>query len=705
MGLLFKSSKALRDNELKILSYQYGGSVPFYASYTYKQAQQAPYNPSMLLAKYQGAAQPQSTTATSGGFKTVEEKPDGLTNDVQKYMDEVTGLEYELQNGLMENPDFLNTRAGQMLLTRYNNYSTQELVKLKNSKEEFNQAQKNMYSNGSQNNWMFQNGRGLAGTMVKQLDGSYEAQYEWITPDRLNSELNEDGSRKWEAISYKMATDLRGTSMDGNFLQNENFARDLSYGLGVNKVITDILDPFYSDIGYEKSGQESKVGGQIIDNMIIKEAAESWSSSANTNELKSAFDNILQSIRYTPAWDTLYSNAWLTSRNEEEAQNKVYEFLARDMAKRLKIEFDESKTQITDLDAMGMTAGTSSGGGIKTLSKYLDAWSGQTDSEMMELEIPESNIKDDMLKYDSSSTVTSFTVWDDPHSTQLIKTNTILSKNTDFNKVGIMDNAQLPDGTKLKDVEFVMDPGAGSANSTFKGLDAVMPTTGNVKVTVLPIDVNTGAVVNIFNEDVTAMNQKINDIEDRRANDRMAIEGSKEANAKYDAEIEKVKTEHLSKYEGQVVLEKFYIMDVIYNKQSAPEGSWLTEHSKEPSGEEVESYMSLFADHLDEWEWYNPWELSGITDTSDDSGDFGKTTIMIPARNAISLQRADPEATVYTEQYNVMSGTLGSQPGNQPVQVTQDALYEAIKGRSYGTNPYTGETIYQTLYMTDALNK
>ena len=41
----------------KVTKHQHGGnvSVPVYGTYTYKEAQQAPYNSASLLAKYEGA--------------------------------------------------------------------------------------------------------------------------------------------------------------------------------------------------------------------------------------------------------------------------------------------------------------------------------------------------------------------------------------------------------------------------------------------------------------------------------------------------------------------------------------------------------------------------------------------------------------------------------------------------------------------------
>lgn len=700
MGLLFKSKKVLQDRLNRIVKRQYGGTIPVYGSYQVKMAQDAPYNPMGLLAKYQGAQPTQKADSKGGDWKKDVELV-GLSNDASFFMDEVTAMEQAISQGLQENPDFFSTRAGGLLKNQYDNYTTLGVQKLKNSEEEFDEATKNMYDNNSTNNWMFRGGKGLAARQVQNKDGSVEVMYEWIYPTRLNNEFNKDGSRVWEAVSYGDAANLRGSSADGNFLNNENFARDLSYGLGMNKALIQINGVF-EDIGYTKSGQTSKIGGVTIDNQVIKEVASGHMTKTNQNQLNAAFATMYDSLKNTPAWDTLMSNAWSTSRTNEEAMAKVNQYLALQMAKRLEIETDDSSTEVLDFEkTFGSGAGAS--GTQVPLSKYLIEAAGTGEPEFVDLEMTQLSKEQLLATNDGTSTITSIPTWKANNANALKNSELTLSENDEFKQVGDVSQAMLPNGQFVKDIIIKQDnAGLWTGDSERNMLDMMVPSDkSTVRVSFVPM--KDGKVFEAAVEDMARMEKELAEIDARQAKEPILAKPGSPMAADFDKERAAKKEEYLSKYYGKVTIQKFYLVDVVYQNTYLEDDSYLKTYGRNADPKDVNGTEAT--EHKDGKASYA--EVVGNIDTGGifnegSTDNYSTTTVMIPINDNIVLQGLDGD--VYEDRYDLKAGQIGSNPGNQPHQVTNSELNTALTQRIFGKDR-NGGNIYQSSYLNNFLNQ
>jgi hypothetical protein len=678
MGILFRGRRALEEQNNKVLKRQYGGAIPFYASYTYKETPTAPYNPSALLSKYKGAAPAKSAKAESGGDKKSDLNIDALPNDAAVFGDQWLGIQKQIQLGESQNPNFKNTSAGQNLYQQADMYSTVRLNDMKKRREAFDQAKETIYGkNNSANTWVVQNGMG----MVRGKDPETEkVVFDFIPLNEINKE-NEFG---WNPVSYKDALELSATSTEDNIVNNLALTLNLNHGLGMDKV-RDQIDGVFKDIGSEGYKNESKIGGKMVNNQVIKEIARGDANESNMKQLQAAFNTLEYELKTTSAWDTLLGNAWRTSKTEEEASQKIHQYLALQMMKRLNIATEETRSDMMDFEETKkmMYGGSGSDGPVKVLSRFLDAFAGQTEVRKKTFEVPSASYVGGELKLGKSKS-TSFDAYNANYAHDLLSPFEIgldsdgdevekavsLVEQKDFGKIADLELAQLPDGTKLKDMYFKF------GSYTMKGTQAMTMAKGSeTSIAVVPVDKN-GKMVHL--DGVNKFNAEMKKLEEKKANDSKASNGSTYVNEKYDQDVKALESKYIDQYKGKFVFKKFYIMDVIYNKYEDVLPEQMKDFShKDVTGDDVIRYNNKFTAEVDSISW------GADPDTEEY---YGKTTIFIPARDELAHQRADAEATVYTEQANVMAGSLAQDKGSKEIAVTKDDLLKAITNRFSSVN-------------------
>jgi len=332
----------------RVVKKQYGGTMPVYGSYQVQHSQQAPYNPAGLLAKYQGAPAAQAGTTTQKAkkeWKIDGDKVEGLTGDVNAFMAGKAMLEQRIQQGIMENPNFADTSVGLDMLNQYNYMHTKGLNDLKQNEQYYDESTKILEDNHGGEQWVFQDGYGLVSYI--DPDGEYRTGF---VPAEEAIKRNEDGSPKYEKISYERLAMDRETGRVPEYINDVNMSTMIRQGLGMDKVFSDWLKPVFTGLGHDSEKNTYTAANTEIDGEMLDKYQQGVEYKNNTRAIKSALHTARKNLMGSPAWQTLQATAYSDSRvqNEADAMQWIDNYLVATMKSHL---VDETgTTEILDWD-------------------------------------------------------------------------------------------------------------------------------------------------------------------------------------------------------------------------------------------------------------------------------------------------------------------------------------------------------------------
>ena len=181
--------------------------------------------------------------------------------------------------------------------------------------------------------------------------------------------------------------------------------------------------------------------------------------------------------------------------------------------------------------------------------------------------------------------------------------------------------------------------------------------------------------------------------------DELIKEGSPDY-IKLQNQIKQVTEDFLAPYEGAYV-EKFYLMEVVYNSRWVEDGQ-IGHNYLDAAGTSVDqSEFNRIFDFADNEENTKYTEAAGTNkepyiyndaleahyDTYahfDKVGDFKKVTVMLPVNDLSVLQQMDE--SIYVDKNNLTAGSTAAEPGNLKYGISKEDIRKAIK--SSGTGGY-----------------
>jgi len=680
MAILYKTRKQLLENSMKIVKRQYGGKVPFYASFQVQQAQQAPYNPMALLGRYQGQA-PVKSAPSKGGAVEKRKMPEvkGLPNDAAIIADSMMGAEMELDQFIMGGGD-LNSHAGKYLQNQADLASSLYLNDAAHRQEEWNQAQSIMRERTSEGAPMFDGSRFVAVRAVQDEDGNWRKEYGKVKPDELHDE--ESG---WQALSYGKVHELLATSPDDFFTflgKGQNLTTELAQGMGMSYIEDNFMKPNYDRIGETANAWKESMGGDT-DEMgnVLKNFMRGESEASNEGQLKAALSKLRTHLS-KPAMDALRGKFWLNSRSEEEVQNKIDQFFAKHMAQQLNISVETESADMWDPVDLEDLGGGSGGGGrtpVKAMGVYLQEAMGGGEPIWVGKELKRGK--------SGKTSIKSIPTWSAPKTTELLNHKEVLSSNDGFRVAGDIERAQSPGGRMLNQINVT------AFDKKYKFADIAIPSkSSTVKVSYLPM--KGGKVWHAATATIENMNKEIQAIEKKRdAEGDLAQPGNPMWRA-YEEDIEAVKKKYMETDEMKgITMKPYYLVDVVYWKKAAT--SLKSMDQSYISEDDLEVYRKKFSDAYDassSWQW----------DDEIQKKDLGKTTIMVPINDYADLQQIDKD--IYTSQPNVEAGNMMANEAGRYTPLTNEQIFQSIKQDPIGQD-IDGKNVYRSIYMTQYLNQ
>ena len=673
MPLLLSSRKP----KVKKLASGGGVDIPVYGSYQYKEAQQVPYNTASLLSKYQGIAPP----------KAVEKKDDNdkikiegfLDNDIIAFNEEWKNLNNQISNGIARNPDFEKTNAGRSLLSRKDDMSIVGVQIGKNRMDTWKGARTKMNKNFSHDDWFFKDGKGL-------VENQVTGQFEKVSGDQINLVDEETGGRIYKPVTYGAALNYSATSLNPMFVNQPDITAQVGYGYGnqmVNKEITDSL----TGLGFNVTDESIEIGGVVVNGADVVKDATAVKTKSNSPQLEAAYGFIIDDLKNTPSWDNLEGRAYQAGmKSAGEAVQWIHTYLAQHIAAKTGLEV--STVDVLKYDDEIPDDGSGGGGAagpLGVIGKFsLESMAaGAPTDEYLEFVNP-----DKKEAFGEERTVKmGIKTWKIPNADGLKDGYRTLDDNTELNKVVDIDRAMLPDGTFVSDIKF--------GGSSMGGV--ALPYLGSknkMKLTFMPM--RNGKPLNIPAKVLDPMNERIKEIQDRM-DDELIEEGSQDY-INLQNQIDKVTEDFLAPYEGAYV-EKFYLMEVVYNSQWIEEGqrghNYLDAVGTSVDDEEF-SRIFNFADNEDNTKYteaagtnkepyiYNS-ALEAHYDTYahvEGADDFKKVTVMLPVNDLSVLQQIDQN--IYVDKFNLTAGSTGAEPGNIKYGLTNEEIQKAIKASGTG---------------------
>jgi len=664
--ILFKGKK-------KLPKLQYGGKIPFYTPFQVTHAAQPTVGDiGLMLQKHQAPAKPKSAKTGTGDKKFDPYKNvDGLTNDLAAYMEKAGRIEEDIERGIRSNPDFLNTKTGQEKQYELNSLYSYELANMKNIKAIHRQNVEKITANNYGSQWFMQ---GNSGLVKNRRTGDFE----WVHPSKLHSK-DKTGKQLYDAVNYADAAILRENSFADvinpsgqktNFIMDNGFSTRLGQGMSMHDAFKKNVDVIFDKAEWDSQKKELTIGNVNIKGDEIKKYAEGSMSKTNKRQIDALFQNAYFRLEGTPAWDTMIAEAYRAgAKNEKEARERVHRVLLAQKAGELGIIIDESSTKIQDdpADAEGADGGT---GKVKVSPASLDAIKGLGDKVVLAIDsdietgyVSLSKVDKEELK---DKDLTTTIVGDrDPDLKSLLEKDKPIIDNKELSERGIINEAFLADGTKLKDLQIKLDPGAGDSASTFDGLSAgMLSVKDDPLVTTIPID-NTGKIANPYEDPSIVELRKELDAFDIRIKNTIGPR-KEELKRERSQLIEDVLSQLSTKYTMRTV----YVLDAIYNTQEVTKNGQDYDlkgaSAKTPDGpkeDEIASYMSEenFGQYIDTESYLNP--MDWLSEEGDESKYWVRTKVLVPTRNALAIHRADEQAKVYTDLHYVEEGTVGSNRG------------------------------------------
>ena len=680
MGILFKLKNR---NKRKIIKRQEGGTIPVYGTFQVQHAQNMPYNPASLLARYQSSGPP-TAASTTGAAKVPESSiPElkGLSNDVTALGDEIAGMEARYAAGGAGNPAFASSPEGQRMRYNIDMATSIQLQKAVNSKAAFDEALPIMRDRLAEGTPVYKDGKFLAQRWLQDDNGNWYQDYEKITFEDLR-----DDAQGWRALNYSDLSELRATSMDEKFLFTGKFgesaARDISYGMGMEWIENELLDKNYTNLGESMDAWEEKQGGQVTKTgAILKEYGEGRKDVSNETQLKVALSKIKSYLggANSPAMNSLLGHFLVRSASKEEAQERLDRYLAAHMAQQLGYSTDKSKVEIWETPEERAIKGSSEGGGpLAPLSPYVTEVSEATGPVYIHHEKGK-GFQDGKSK---TQNVMTLVAWEAPTTTQLIDpANTMDNQNTgkagesgSFAMAGNINQATDGEGRPLKGLKT--DWGSREGEKDF--LSVAMPSANQtIRVTRVPIG-SDGKVLRAALDDIEKMNEKIAALE-KEMKEKDVTRDKVNMWKSYQAKIEAVKQEFLSKpeYKG-VTLQPRYLVDVVYMD---PENSSNMEDIGNITQDDIDNYTAKFGQENGPADNISVNLLSGIAQGDNAVKHYlRKTTIMVPTADLVKLQHLG--ATVYAVKNNLTGTALTKDETYRRYKnVDENALYQALKAK------------------------
>lgn len=694
MGILFRNSKQIKERGNRVQKHQAGGTIPVYSNFQVQHAQSVPYNPSMLLAKYQQAAPAKTAASASGGAKpTKRDLPElkGLSNDATALGDEIAGLEMQFEAGMASDDNFANTPLGRNLRNRLDLSTSVRLNELRRAEEAYDASYKIMdETRHAQGAPVFDGSRYTAARWDSEKN---LWEYKKITPQ----ELHEEGSG-WQALSYGDAANLRETSMDEKWLFSgeigKHFVRDMSNAMSMDWIENNILDDNYTDIGKTISAEHHERGGgaNADTGAILKKFVEGESTESNQAQLESALSKMRNYVgTNSAAWNALRGHFWLSSSSETEVNNKINLYLAKHMAQRLGYAVEVKDASVWETQEERELKGNESSS-MTNLSVYVTEAAGLTKPNYVPHEmklIKEPGYKSNMM---------TVTTWGAPETGKLLNPKEVISSNSAFNSAGDVYAAEDANGRDLKKVKI----GWGRSGN-FNFLDIAMPSkNNNMRLTVVPM--KNGRVYRAAADQVEKLNTKIAKLEAERKAEGIKAKSGTELYNSYQAQIEAAKQEFMNDPKNQgIELEARYLVDVVYFD---PGKQGKMKDMGKISRDDYTAYQKKFGKEnglIDNYaHGYKFWEWGKVQATSLIKEHLRKTTIMVPVRDLIQLQHLG--ANVKIQQGKVTAGSLVNTQNKSMADVTKEELYQAIKAKKFGEDE-SGRAFYNSIWLTDLLNK
>jgi hypothetical protein len=659
----------------RIVKRQDGGVIPVYGTYQVQHAQQAPYNPAGLLAKYQTPqAAPGAKAAPEPAEWRNENEIEGLIGDSSNYMAELEQIEGTIRQGLSRNPDFFNTEYGAAIKSKYDHWTTHELHTLKKNEELYKDAVSSMKENKSDENWVYDNGKGY----VYRYGQEGKLEIEAMSPLQLKDEVDDAGRPKWERLTYGELAKFRSNYDSDSFIKNPYLAQLIGDGIGMAKVRKDYVENAFNSIGYNAQDNTIETGGQVIDGETIEKMMRGDASKSNERQLINAVNSLKREIKHTPAWNTLESEAWQdpSVNTAEDASKWIDNYFLDVMYSKLIGEESYKRADILDRDAIDPLTGE---GGpaikLKELSEYnfaplgigtevdfkLEAWLGKVNGQY---KTSTQKIKAVEAKYVSSDINAAIKKEDKSkfHDDHQVKFKSFNKLGSSLGKLAVMSEAQLASGKKLSETTIAFEKTSVPAD------EAMVVFEGSAHVVTAYVNKGNGEIVQLkdqdkYNKEVEKLTGQYNS---GSTYQEFAVKDSDVAEQKYIALANAIWDKHYGDLAEKIEKRQFYTVEAVFpamnsEKDYVSSSSYLNNLPKQTVslGQQNSYYYSdQFKSNMD-------FDLS-----------FNRTNIFIPVDHAMYAQAAG--ANVYTQDENVRDVNIIKNLQGASSVATRAELQQAI---------------------------
>tara|TARA_R110000765_G_scaffold424578_2_gene535679 strand:+ start:175 stop:2262 length:2088 start_codon:yes stop_codon:yes gene_type:complete len=677
----------------RVIKLESGGTttIPVYGSYQYKEAQQAPYNSAALLGRYQG--QPATKAPAAGKKDKPDIKLDMLDNDAKAFGEEWSELNRQLDKGMKSNPNFENTPPGMAILQRKSDMSTVDLVLGKNRKESHRLSKTQMDNNKASGEWFYKGNQGL----VEYMDENGNKKVKAIYGQQIN-EVDENGNKLYKKLTYGDVANRSEISMDNAFIGSDatDITTQIGYGYGIDVVDDQITKILTKGLGMKSDEKTVTIGGQVYGKDVLTQDLHMEGRDSNEFQLQAVYDVLIDNLQEGPAWETLESRAYTVggATNRAEAVGWIYNHIANQIAHKTNVKTTTKDVKNWDSDAERAMKGEGGANALGVISKYVEETTGggaPTKSSLEIIDLDEDRVKGD---YKAGTVKMDIETWVVKEADAFKDTFKPFNQNTELSKVVDMSRAILPDGTLLS--EIPLDGSSfGDLAIPYGGADNVM------RMTFIPMQ--NGKPLDIPADDLAEMNSLL-DVQQGYLDDELVKPGSSQAMA-IENEMRRIQDEFLDPYtvnKNPATLEKFYIMDVVYNgrgtEAGAPGNDYLNAVSTSLEGDDTEfTRIFNFTNNPDDERYttkkdgelvynYNDKVMRHFDERlyNDSPSDYKRTTIMMPVNDAVQLQQIDQK--VYVSKNNLTLGMFGLHPQNLPAGITPSTLRQATRtGGSYST--------------------
>ena len=665
---------------------QSGGSVPVYKSYDVQmRPESATADIGVMMAKHTPKSDASANRATKPKdpiYKDIK----GLPVDVDAYFNKSKELEEDMAfmmrnnpQGYINDPNYIaKTNEMNVLHTKESNRLSQEYDNHKAAGETIRQKGGSGY--GSQ--WIMQDGKGyVVNTRTKNT--------EIIDPGKIldtYEDSNGNTYRKYKELTYQKGWDRRATSKEpiintltnkkGSMVVANDFTNILASGMSEADVYKHIIEPIYEDVEYN-SGENTVTVGNVsigLDDLKKQTQGSSWSN--NTVQLDHAYKEVFKRVQNSAAFDTLMASAYRKgAKNYEEATKLVNQEINNNMLKHLKIStgsvgeriFDEPKEE----EAKGGTDGP-----LKRHADALNPLLGKTAAVRVTIDRDATgaglfNVDGKKAKSGEADVTTSIVGYVEDHLKDTRYIDKVISDQpSEWQKKLRITDGFLEDGSKIKDItsEAIEDLSASGEYYDFNSV-AIIDKDADILAMELPVDKNTGAVVDLHSnkiyQNMIKELEKSGIAKDLSSSD-LSIKG------KYKTNLMKIREDIINKALDKlaltVELKKVAAVKVIYPKESIKykgikqkEGFSLHKMSDEVKTQNSVDRLQMAMTQ------YAPDGKTIIKAGEDiidnEMDDFATTYVYYPYTDAhLSIIDSDKDADAWTPAQNLEASNLAGSP-------------------------------------------